>query len=194
MKRLTTLSLLVLSAIVLTACGNQGGKPQVAVVDAAVVFKQSKAGQQAMSYLQELSKSLQEKVQKAQQAAEGSQNETSMQAFQQAVNEYQSTLGGEQQRLVGLLNERFNAVVEKYRKEAGLGVVLAKEAVMAFDPAADISAKIVEALDKENIDLKLPKVEKAAEPAAAAAPAAPEKADEKAAPEKAPEKQDEKKP
>lgn len=190
LKKMTALSVVVFAALVLAACGNQASKSQVGVVDAAVVFKDCKAGQQAMTYLQALSKSLQAKVQQAQQEAEGSKDEAKMQAFQKAVNEYQSTLGGEQQRLVTVLNERFAAVVEKYRKDAGLSVILSKEALLAFDPSADISAKVVEALDKENIDLKLPKIEEPAPaPAAAkAAPAAP------AAPEKAQDKQDEKKP
>ena len=104
--------------------------------------------------------------------------EQTMQAFQKAVTEYQVTLGGEQQRLVALLNDKYMAVLEKYRKDNGLAVILSKEAAMAFDPAADITAKVVEAMDKENIDLKVPaKAEAPAAPAAPAeAPAAPAEA------------------
>lgn len=183
-KTLSALSVLVLAAFLLTGC-NGGGKPQVGVVDAAAVFKQCKAGQQAMSYLQEQAKALQEGVQQAQKAAESNQNEQTMQAFQKAVTEYQVTLGGEQQRLVALLNDKYMAVLEKYRKDNGLAVILSKEAAMAFDPAADITAKVIEAMDKENIDLKLA-------PKAEAAPAEAPKAEAPAAPAEAP--KEEKKP
>ncbi|HMM40062.1 MAG TPA: OmpH family outer membrane protein [Desulfovibrio sp.] len=172
-KSLSALSVLVLAAFLFTGCVGES-KPQVGVVDAAAVFKQCKAGQQAMTYLQEQAKALQEKVQEAQKAAEGNQNEQTMQAFQKAVTEYQTTMGGEQQRLVTLLNDKYTAVLEKYRKDSGLVAILSKEAVMAYDPAADITAKVVEALDKENIDLQLaPKADaaKAEAPKAEAAPA-----------------------
>ena len=188
-KTLSALSVLVLAAFLLTGC-NGAGKPQVGVVDAAAVFKQCKAGQQAMAYLQEQAKTLQEGVQQAQKAAESNQNEQTMQAFQKAVTEYQVTLGGEQQRLVALLNDKYMAVLEKYRKDNGLAVILSKEAAMAFDPAADITAKVVEAMDKENIDLKVPAKADAPKAEAPAAPAAP--AEAPAAPAEAP--QEEKKP
>ncbi|MCM0755590.1 OmpH family outer membrane protein [Desulfovibrio aminophilus] len=175
-KSLSALGVLVLTAFLFTGC--VGDKPQVGVVDAAAVFKQCKAGQQAMTYLQERAKALQEKVQEAQKAAEGNQNEQTMQAFQKAVTEYQTTLGGEQQRLVTLLNDKYTAVLEKYRKDNGLVAVLSKEAVMAYDPAADITNKVVEALDKENIDLQLNKAE--------AAPAEAPKAEAAPAPAEAP--------
>ena len=185
-KTLSALSVLVLAVLLLAGC--DGGKAQVGVVDAATVFKQCKAGQEAMAYLQEQAKTLQEGVQKAQQAAESNQNEQTMQAFQKAVTEYQVTLGGEQQRLVTLLNDKYVAVLEKYRKDNGLAVILSKEAAMAYDPAADITSKIVAAMDKETIDLKAPAKAEApkAEAPKAEAPAAP------AAPAEAP--KEEKKP
>jgi outer membrane protein len=175
-KTLSALSVLVLAAFLLAGC--DGGKAQVGVVDAAAVFKECKAGQAAMAYLQEQAKTLQEGVQKAQQAAEGNQNEQTMQAFQKAVTEYQVKLGGEQQRLVTLLNERYMAVLEKYRKDNGLSVILSKEAAMAYEPSADITAKIVAAMDKENIQFEAPAAP-AETPAAPAAPAEAPKEDKK---------------
>ncbi len=171
LHKIMSLGLVLGLAALLAAC-NDAPKASVAVVNTEKVFKECKAGQAAMAHLQEVSKALQAKTQKAQETLEASQSEDNMQAFQQALGEYQATIGAEQQRLVALINDQFNAVVDKLRTDKGFSVVLAREAVMSYDASADITDDVVKAMDAANIDLKLNAAKPAEAAPAAAKPAA----------------------
>jgi len=102
-------------------------------------------------------------------------------------------MGAEQQRVVGLLQDQFNKVLEKYRKDNKVDVILAKDVVLSYDESSDITNKVIEEINKITIDLnakpeapkadaaapapeakdaKAPKADAAKAPAAAAAPAA----------------------
>ena len=61
-------------------------------------------------------------------------------------------MGAEQQRVVGLFNEQFTEILEQYRADKGIQVILPKEAVAAVAPSVDITDEIVAALDEADID------------------------------------------
>lgn len=169
MKKLCALLLLVLVSGALVGC-NSGNK--IAVVDGAKVFRESKPGQEAMNYLRDKSTELQAEAKAAQDKVQARQTQENAAAFQEAVTRYQTTMGSEQQRVVGLLQDQFNKILEKYRKDNKVDVVLAKDVVLSYDEASDITNKIIEEINKVSIDLKAPAEAPAeAKPADAAAPA-----------------------
>ncbi|MHC1753168.1 OmpH/Skp family outer membrane protein [Humidesulfovibrio sp.] len=178
MKKLCALLLLAVVASALVGCNDATNK--IAVVDGAKVFRESKPGQEAMAYLRDKSTELQAEAKAAQDKVQAKQTQENAAAFQEAVTKYQTTMGAEQQRVVGLLQDQFNKILEKYRKDNKVDVVLAKDVVLSYDEASDITNKIIEEVNKATIDLKAPadapKVDApkadAAAPAAAPAPAA----------------------
>jgi len=167
MKKFSALLLMVAVASLLAACNNT---PKIAVVDGAKVFRESKPGQDAMAYLRTKSNDLQAEAKAAQEKVQAKQSQENAAAFQEAVTRYQTTMGTEQQRVVGLLQENFNKLLDKYRKDNKVDVVIAKDVVLSSDEATDITNKIIEEFNKTTIDLS----SKAATPAAvpAMAPAA----------------------
>jgi len=171
MKKLSALLLMVAVASLLAACNNT---PKIAVVDGAKVFRESKPGQDAMAYLRTKSNDLQAEAKAAQEKVQAKQSQENAAAFQEAVTKYQTTMGSEQQRVVGLLQENFNKLLEKYRKDNKVDVVIAKDVVLSSDEATDITNKIIEEFNKTTIDLNAkpaPAVD-AAKPADAAKPEA----------------------
>ena len=98
----------------------------------------------------------------------------------------QDAMAAEQQRVVGLLQDQFNKILEKYRKDNKVDVIIAKDVALSYDEANDITNKVIEEINKTPIDLNA-KPAVAAKPDAAAAPAA-------AAPAAAPKAEEPKKP
>lgn len=165
MKKLSALLLLVVLASVLAACNNSNNK--IVVVDGAKVFRESKPGQEAMAYLRNKSTELQAEAKAAQEKVQAKQTQENAAAFQEAVTKYQTTMGTEQQRVVGLLQDQFNKILEKYRKDNKVDVILAKDVVLSYDESADITNKVIEEINKITIDLN---AKPEAKPADAAAP------------------------
>lgn len=185
MKKLCALLLLAVVASALVGCNDATNK--IAVVDGAKVFRESKPGQEAMAYLRDKSTELQAEAKAAQDKVQAKQTQENAAAFQEAVTKYQTTMGAEQQRVVGLLQDQFNKILEKYRKDNKVDVVLAKDVVLSYDEASDITNKIIEEVNKATIDLKAPAAAPKADAAApAAAPVAAPKADAPAAAPAAP--------
>jgi outer membrane protein len=180
MKKFSAFLLMVAVASLLAACNNT---PKIAVVDGAKVFRESKPGQDAMAYLRTKSNDLQAEAKAAQEKVQAKQTQENAAAFQEAVTKYQTTMGAEQQRVVGLLQENFNKLLEKYRKDNKVDVVIAKDVVLSSDESTDITNKIIEEFNKTTIDLNA----KPAAPAVdAAKPADAAKADAKPAEAKKP--------
>jgi len=150
MKKLCALLLLAALVSVLAACNNSN---KIVVVDGAKVFRESKPGQEAMAYLRTKSTDLQAEAKAAQEKVQAKQSQENAAAFQEAVTKYQTTMGAEQQRVVGLLQDQFNKILEKYRKDNKVDVILAKDVVLSYDESSDITNKVIEEINKTTIDL-----------------------------------------
>ncbi len=162
-KIVVLLTSAVLGLMLLTGCNQQASGITVGVVDEAAAFKQNKAAAKAMTYLQELGAPLQKKAEEAYKKMQAEQNEANVAAYKQAMGELQSVMNGEQQRVVALIDAKFNEVLNNYRTEKGLTLIMSKESVIASAETVDITADIVAAMDSIELDLAKP-----------VAPAAPE--------------------
>jgi outer membrane protein len=150
MKIIVSLFVLLLAA----GCNSPAPSSQVAVVDAAKIFKESQIAKDAMKHLEALGKSLQAEAETAQKALEKEKNAENTKRFQQALNKYQSTMGAEQQRIVGLMDKAFQQALEDFRKEKNIAVILPKEAALSFDKESmDVTGELMKKLDGMKIDL-----------------------------------------
>ena len=169
-----------LALALLAGCNQPSGGASIGVVDEAAAFKDNQAAAKAMKYLQELGAPLQKKAEEAYKAMQQEQTDENVAAYKKAMGELQMVMNGEQQRVVALIDAKFNEVLEKYRKDKGLTVILSKQSVIASDSTVDVTADIVAAMNAVQLDLTPPPAPAAPE---AAAPAAEEQKDAPAADE-----------
>ncbi|WFS62546.1 OmpH family outer membrane protein [Pseudodesulfovibrio thermohalotolerans] len=181
MKRILPLFLVAALVLGLSAC-NQEPSVKIGVVDEAAAFKDNKLATEAMAHLQEMGKPLQEKAEAAYKAMQADQTEETVAAYKLAMGELQNTMTAEQQRVVGLVDAKFNEVLDNYRKEKGLTLILSRQAIIASSETVDITKDIVAAMDKVQVDFTRPEAPKTDAPTPEAAPA-PAEAPAKTAPE-----------
>ncbi|MEF2229764.1 MAG: OmpH family outer membrane protein [Pseudodesulfovibrio sp.] len=163
----------LLALTLLVGCNQPSAGVTIGVVDEAAAFKDNQAAAKAMKYLQDLGAPLQKKAEEAYKAMQQEQTEENVAAYKKAMGELQMVMNGEQQRVVALIDAKFNEVLEKYRADKGLTVIMSKQSVVAASSAVDVTADIVAAMNAVELDLTPPPAPAAPE---AAAPAAPEAA------------------
>ena len=157
-KNILIVTLSMLALLLVAGCNSSAPAKSIAVIDAAKVFNESKNAQAVMKHLEAYSKTLQEEVQNAQKALEKEQNEANNKAFHEALTKYQTAIQGEQQRVVKMVEDRFQSVLDEYRKAEGYSVILPKDVVLSMDEdAANVTSKIMEKMDAEMIDFSAKK-------------------------------------
>ncbi|MDD4951757.1 MAG: OmpH family outer membrane protein [Desulfovibrionaceae bacterium] len=179
---------LAMAALVSLAACNQPAGTGIKLVDAAKVFKECKAGQEGMDYLRDLSQNLQAEAKDAQDAVQKDQSEENAAKFQEAIAKYQSTMAAEQQRIVGTLNKNFNEVLDAYRAEKKIDLILNKQTALSQESGIDVTDDIIAKMNNLTIEV-LPAEQKAAA-APAAEPAKTEAKTEAPAPAAEPAKQE----
>ncbi|MCT4534958.1 OmpH family outer membrane protein [Halodesulfovibrio sp.] len=192
MKKIVLVCAAVL-CLALVGCNQEmtsGSSPKVAVVDPAKVFQDSKPGKDGMAYLEKVSAEVQQEFKDLQKQAAQSkgQSKDTVTDIQAQVANIQERVTAEQQMVVTKLNDLFQKVLEQYRKENGVAVVIPIEQALSYDESADATAEVVALMDKESVTFETP-----AKPVEKEKPAAekakPEEAKKDSAkPETAPEK------
>ncbi|WP_243544914.1 OmpH family outer membrane protein [Pseudodesulfovibrio tunisiensis] len=163
MKRHVAACLAALLCLSLLAgCNQPSESTKVAVIDETAAFQKNKASMSAMEHLQKIGAPLQQEAEAAYKAMQDNQNEDTVKAYKEAMSRFQTALNAEQQRVITLLSQEFDRVLEKYRAEKGYALILSKQAVPSFDKTVDITDEIVAEMDKLNIDLTMPEAPKAA--------------------------------
>ncbi|WP_319541642.1 OmpH family outer membrane protein [uncultured Pseudodesulfovibrio sp.] len=183
MKRMITLLLAATLCLGLVACNQQQAPVKIGVVDEAAAFKDNKVAQEAMAYLKEVGTPLQTKAEAAYKAMQENQTEETVAAYKLAMGELQNTMGTEQQRVVGLVENEFTNALEAYRAEKGLEVILSKQSVIASSDTVDITNDIVTAMNGVTVDFTKPEAPAAPEAVKAEEPAQEEPKAEEAATE-----------
>ena len=185
MKKIVVLCLAVF-CLSLVGCNQvaETSSPKVVVVDPAKVFQDSKPGKDGMAYLEKVSKEVQEEFKALQQkAAENKDANKDVANIQAQVQVIQKRVAAEQQMVVGKLNEVFQKVLQAYRSDNNVALVLPVEQALSFDDSVNATDDIIEAMNKETVTFesqKQPALEKET-PAEPAAPADEKPADEKPA-------------
>ena len=131
-------------------------KPSIAFIDQNRVFIESEPGKKGMEMLQEMSVELQERLKALQEASEeeGLEEEERMERrldFQKTVESAQAQMSVEQQRIVGILTEKFDELLAQYRQEHELTAILSTEVAVSYDPEADITDEIIAAFNASGV-------------------------------------------
>ncbi len=154
-KKAIKLTLLIAMAAVFAGCQQQASTgAKVGFVDTNRVFKECKAGAEGMEYLQSTGEEFQAKFTEMQKTLAGNQTEENTRKFQEALNEYQTQMGAEQNRIIEALQNGFTKAVDDYRKANGYSAVLSVETAVSYDKSAEITDKIIEEMNKMDIKIK----------------------------------------
>ncbi|GAB6177815.1 hypothetical protein JCM16814_27060 [Desulfobaculum senezii] len=164
------LKLMFAAALMLALTGLAGCQQQsadkIAIVDPAEVFQSCEACVAGGDYLRGMGQQLQGRLAEIQKPADDSADDGALKKAQEEFMQMQEHMSGEQRRIVEKLNEEFSAVLDEYRAENGISVVLNKQQALSYGDNADITKAVVEAMNARNIDLGI--VSETAEPAATA--------------------------
>lgn len=159
-------------ALLLAAC-QQKEPAKVAVLDPGLVFQTCDVCKEGGDYLRGLNDKMRTELTEMQASMQGDTSEDAPQKFQERYAELQAEMMEEQNRIAGLLNDTFVKLMNDYRANNNVSVIMNKENVLSFDEGDDITTAMIEAMNGAGIDLGLPAEAPAkAEPAEEAAPAA----------------------
>ncbi len=154
-KNMLKLAVIIALVAFVAGCQQQSNSnSKVGFVDSNKVFKECKAGNKGMEYLKKSSEEFKTKFAEMQKSLAGNNTEANTRKFQEALGEYQTKMGAEQNRIVEALQSAFTKAVDEYRKANGYSVILGTEAAISYDESADISDKIIEAMDKMDIKIQ----------------------------------------
>ena len=167
MKRTSAIAACLLVVFAALAGCNQQAGPAIGVIDLERAYQSNKATAAIMQHLETMQAPLAEKVNKALEAMKQDQNDETVKAYNDTMTEAQGILQNEQQRLVPILNKAFNKVLEDYRVEHGLSVILNKQMVAASAADVDVTDAVIAAMDKVELDLGAPAPAPAPAPEAA---------------------------
>ncbi|MDR1125087.1 MAG: OmpH family outer membrane protein [Deltaproteobacteria bacterium] len=170
----------LLSAFALGGCNGEK-KNSLAIVDAEVVFQESKLASAGMRHLEGLTSDMQDRLVKMQEQLSAAPADKELeQRLQTELFTLQGNMDRAQRAVAEQVNKLFDDAVEQCRKEQGLDIVLPRQLAMAVNPDVDITAKVVALMDKASADFSDISLDKGAPVPAgsgedsADAPAAPE--------------------
>lgn len=164
-KSLLFLLAIMSTAVLLTGC-NQPKGGTVGVVNTSRVYQESDAGKAGVKYLESLHGEMQGELTKMQEELQKNPGEDTTRKFQQLYAELQQRLGAEQQQVITKLNESLQRVLDSYRAQKGLDVIIGSETVLSASPAADITNEVIAEMNKTQVSFQSMKPEAKTAPAA----------------------------
>lgn len=155
MKKILALVMAVF-VLALVGCNEEKVDPgtKIAVVDPGKAIMECDSGKAGMEYLQKLGADMEAYLKPMQEASQADPSQENTGKFHTAVNDMQIRMGAEQQRIVGMLQENYDAALDAYRSENGVGLILVKEGVQSYDPALEITDAIIAALNTKKVDIE----------------------------------------
>ena len=168
----------------------------IGLVDTEQIFSASLSGKAGIAHLEGIGKELQEDFIKLQSEMK-EKDENAIMNFQNQAGKLEQRFKAEEQQVMTAIEKLYQESLDNVRKEQKIQMILAKNSALSFDESVDVTAKILENMDKTTLTFKALPVEKsieaeekAVEPAVKAtnsseAKSSPEKAkEEKASSEK----------
>ncbi|MEG2172329.1 MAG: OmpH family outer membrane protein [Desulfovibrionaceae bacterium] len=178
MRRLFFVPVLVTMGLLAGCFQTENSAPAVGVVDTARVFRDSDAGKAGVKFLEGMQEKMQADLNEIQEVLKKNPNDqAAQQKLQETYMGFQQRMGAEQQNVVTLLNDATQRVLDTFRQQKKLSVILSQEATLSFDKAVDVTAEVIAELNKQKVEFKAVMPEA---PAKAVAPAEAPKADAKA--------------
>ncbi len=138
--------------------------PKVAVLNIGLVFQTSKVSTAAAEYIAGVESELQAQLDAATKELpkdeNGGMSDEDMMKLQPLLAEVQNRYNAEQQMVLSRLNALAMEVVDEYREANNLDVIIRLDQVFSFNPAIDITDKVIEIMDSREISFEpmLPEV------------------------------------
>ena len=130
----------------------QNTSPKVAVVNQERIYRESKAAQDAVAHLDAISENMRQRITDAQTEIQAQKDEEAARAaYEKILNEMQQEFTVEQQQVTVKVNDLFDFALEACRKEAGVQVVISSDLVLAFDATVDLTDKVLEKMNSNQV-------------------------------------------
>lgn len=172
MRRMMFVPVLVMMTMLTGCLQGESSAPTIGVVDTARIFRDSEAGKAGVKFLEGMQAKMQAELTAIQEILQKNpEDQAAQQKLQETYMSFQQRMGAEQQNVVTLLNDATQRVLDSYRQQKKLTVILAQESTLSVDKSVDVTADVITELNKQKVEFKAITPEA---PAAAAAPAASE--------------------
>lgn len=156
------LPLILLLLLALPACQQSGNAPKIVVVDMNRIMRDSEPAKAGVKFLESLHTDMQEKINAIQERLAKKPNDESTQKELQSVYmTAQQRMQTEQQNVINLLNDAIQRVINQCREQNGYDIVINVEMTASYNAAVDVTAEIIEQVNKLTITFK-PTVEETA--------------------------------
>lgn len=141
---------------------------RIGVADVARLMKESVPGKEGIQYLEGQQQKYQKELDVIQDRLEKDPtDEASMKELQQLYSVSQQRIQAEGQNVASLIFDTVQKVLDNYRSEKGLDVILSQDTIASFDPKIDITKDVMALLNQQKIEFKpLPEPAKAPLPEA----------------------------
>lgn len=134
---------------------NEGGSPNIAVVDMNRLMRDSAPGKAGLKFIETQQTGLQAKLDAIQDRLEKNpQDESAMRELQQVYASSQQRIQAEGQNVVTMLFDAIQRVLNDYRKTNGYAMLIRAEALDSYDPALDVTNAVMAEVDKLKLDFK----------------------------------------
>lgn len=133
-------------------------KMSIAVVDEDRIYEESNLGVAANALLKEANTKLQAELREFQDAKKDNATEAEAEEFRKAVGVYQDIMRAAQQQIFEQVQARVTEVLSNFRQQQGLELILSKSNVLSYGMQADVTDKVLEAVNAMPADIKGPEL------------------------------------
>lgn len=156
MRKTVFVPVVLMASLLLGGClQSEPANPTTGVVDTARIFRDSDAGKAGVKFLESLHEKMQSELNGIQENLQKNPNDADVQQkLQETYMLFQQRMGAEQQNVITLLNDATQRVMDAYRGQKKLDVILSSEAALSFSKAVDITADIIAELNKQKVEFK----------------------------------------
>lgn len=149
---LILLTVMMLGGCVESTTNTEKATPDIAVVDTARIFRESDHGQTAVKTLEDMQVDMQKELMDLQtEVQKDPENAEAQQKLQSTYMAFQQRIGAEEQNIINILNEVMQRVIDKYRTDKNLLLIIPTEAALSYSKAVDVTQDIIAEVNKEKV-------------------------------------------
>lgn len=125
----------------------------IGLVDTDQVFSQSLSGKAGIAHLENIGKELQQEFIKLQSEVK-EKDENSIMNFQKKAGQLEQRFKAEEQQVMTAIEKLYQESLDKVRQSSKLQLILAKTSALSFHDNSDVTAKVIEEMDKTALTFK----------------------------------------
>ncbi len=138
-----------------SAESKKSAQSSIYLLDLDKVYQESKPGKAAGEFLGGIQSKVQDEAMALQLKLQANiDDEKLKQEAQMAFSQMQQRIQAEEQNVMSILTGTVNKVVDDYRKEKNIPLVLISDAAVAYDKNIDITDDIMKIMDEQKLEFK----------------------------------------